>query len=116
MPHLANGGLLSLAPRSVLGSGAGRVAWQELWHFYVSELGLACHLRLALDDDRADVAANAATAVAALVGEGASRGGGGGGAGRSEAAWAWACPGARTRTNCIGWRPWQAGAADRCTP
>ncbi|GLI68847.1 hypothetical protein VaNZ11_013391, partial [Volvox africanus] len=35
------------------------VSWQEVWQFFVSELGLAAHLRLALDDDRPAVLAAA---------------------------------------------------------
>ncbi len=43
------------------------MSWQEVWQFLVSELGLAAHLRLALDDDRPNVQAAAAAALAALV-------------------------------------------------
>ncbi|GIL43290.1 hypothetical protein Vafri_1075, partial [Volvox africanus] len=44
------------------------VSWQEVWQFFVSELGLAAHLRLALDDERPAVLAAAAAALAAVLG------------------------------------------------
>lgn len=51
-------------PRS---APACSVSWQEVWQFYVSELGLVAHLRLALDDDRPAVLSAAAAALAAVV-------------------------------------------------
>ncbi|GFR41250.1 hypothetical protein Agub_g1924, partial [Astrephomene gubernaculifera] len=43
------------------------VSWQQVWQFFVSQLGLAAHLRLALDDDRPAVLAAAAAALAAVL-------------------------------------------------
>jgi hypothetical protein len=46
------------------------VPWTSLWRYLVHELGVAAHLRLALDDPHLPVAAAAAGALEALLGGG----------------------------------------------
>lgn len=43
------------------------VSWPEVWALAVCELCAAQHIRLALDDERAEVVGAAAAALAALV-------------------------------------------------
>lgn len=50
-----------------MGVSQPAVGWSQLWSYLVTELGVASHLRLALDDAHAQVVGAAAAALAALV-------------------------------------------------
>ena len=65
------------SPAPPFSAPACSVSWQEVWQFFISELGLVAHLRLALDDDRPAVVAAAAAALAAVVSGGCCVWGGG---------------------------------------